>query len=301
MNKTAAVAVIGEAMVELGEVDAAPKHYRLNYAGDAFNTAVWLSRLGVQTAFVSLIGHDRFSDGIAERARAERLLDQGLLRAERGQPGLYLIENDADGQRRFYYWRSSSIARELFTDSARVKFLAQYLQSFEQLYFTGITAAVMGLGAWEPFLETLEHVRNSGTEIVFDPNWRPALWPGLELARQRLSSLIKLCNVVLPTYDDEVALWSRRSEQEVIDAYTTWGVGEIVLKCDAAKAIALCNGSQAQMTSSYQGDVVDTSGAGDAFNAGYLAARLRGLGLEERLIQAHETASRVLALRGALP
>ncbi|MDB5419025.1 MAG: kdgK, partial [Phenylobacterium sp.] len=103
----ARVVAIGECMVELslaGEGEA-----RVGYGGDTFNAAVYLRRLGVETSYATAIGRgDPFSTGILRRM-AQEGLDASLVALAEGRlPGLYAIERDAAGERRFHYWRSEA-------------------------------------------------------------------------------------------------------------------------------------------------------------------------------------------------
>lgn len=301
MTEPPRVAVLGEVMLEFSRGSAADPRYRLNYAGDSYNTAVTLARLGVATAYVSLLGPDRYSDDIVAHASAEGLDTDGLLRDDSGLPGMYMIRTDTAGERRFDYWRSDSVARRLLQDPQRVERVYACLARSPWLYLSGITMAVIGLSAPAVFWRLLERLRDAGVRFAFDPNWRPALWADRQLARQMYRRLIAMCAWTFPTYDDESALWGFDSAEAVLDWHAGLGVSEIVLKCPQAEAVADVGGRRIHRRSDYAGPVVDTTGAGDAFNAGYMAARLAGADVGVALEQAHASAARTLACSGAIP
>src|SRR4051812_13476183 len=103
--------VIGECMVELGLEGAGLA--ALGYAGDTFNTAVYLSRLGVPTAYATALGRgDPFSGAILELMTAEGLDAALVIEAPGRLPGLYAIQRDARGERSFFYWRDQAPARD---------------------------------------------------------------------------------------------------------------------------------------------------------------------------------------------
>src|SRR4051812_44404040 len=103
--------VIGECMVEMGLADQGQA--RLGYAGDTFNTAVYLNRLGVRTAYGTAVGKgDPFSAAILDLMAREGLDTSLVVQAEGRLPGLYAIEVDAAGERRFFYWRQNAPARD---------------------------------------------------------------------------------------------------------------------------------------------------------------------------------------------
>ena len=106
------VICVGEVMVELSRGNDG--RYGMGFGGDTFNTAVYLARAGIPAAYATAMGDDPYSDGLMALATAEGV-NGDLIRRMRGRmPGLYLIETDAKGERKFYYWRETSPARDLF-------------------------------------------------------------------------------------------------------------------------------------------------------------------------------------------
>lgn len=294
------VAVLGEAMVELRQQDSAGDLYQLDYAGDAFNTAVGLSRLGIHAEFISLVGTDRFSQGIRARLVSEGMGTQGLLEHRRGRPGLYLIQTDGHGERQFHYWRSDSIARELLVDHSRFRQVMDRVLDCDALYLTGISIAVLGQRAWPQLLQLVEAACNRRMAVCFDSNWRPALWSDVEMARERIGTITALASLALPTLTDEAELWGDATPEAVWHRHRGAGVRELVVKCPRAEAMAFRDEQSWTVTSTYEGPVVDTTGAGDAFNAGYLAARWRGIGPADALAAAHACAATSLPVPGAI-
>ena len=106
------IVAVGEVMVELARGNDG--RYGLGFGGDTFNTAVYLARAGVPVAYATALGDDPYSDGVLAVAAAEGVASDLVIRVPGRMPGVYLIETDAGGERRFHYWRDTSPARELF-------------------------------------------------------------------------------------------------------------------------------------------------------------------------------------------
>src|SRR5438552_1183445 len=106
------IVCVGEVMVEMARGNDG--RFGIACGGDTFNTAVYLARNGINVAFATALGDDPYSDGILALAAAEGVASDLMLRVPGRMPGLYLIETDPEGERRFYYWRETSPARELF-------------------------------------------------------------------------------------------------------------------------------------------------------------------------------------------
>src|SRR3712207_2573497 len=99
----AKVAAIGECMVELTVLGA--DTLRLGFGGDTLNTSVYLARLGIAVDYVTALGDDSYSARMVAQWREEGIGIDLVLRLPGRLPGLYLIETDASGERRFLYWR----------------------------------------------------------------------------------------------------------------------------------------------------------------------------------------------------
>ncbi len=273
----------------------------LGFAGDSYNTAVMLARQGVSVSYITALGADRFSQQIIDAAASEGIDTGAMFQSGQNLPGLYLIQNDPSGEREFFYWREHSPARRLFASEESTALCIEKICEAQWLYLSGISVAVMGQAEEANFLRAMQNIKQAGVKVAYDPNYRPALWDSQHAARRWHSIMLRHSDLVLPTLLDEQPLWGRDSQQGIIDSCRAAGVGQVAIKCPQARAVAWRNGESAEAQSHYRGPVVDTTGAGDAFNAGYLAACFSGAALAECLEKAHEVASRVIAVRGALP
>lgn len=280
----------GEVMLELAN-DAGGSDYHLDYAGDSFNTSVYLARAGLAVSYLTRLGDDAYSTAILQRMAGEGISGALVSREKGARPGLYLIENEPDGERHFSYWRDSSPARRLLVEIPE-------LPPCDVFYFTGITLAVT-LADFSRLQELLQQLGERGCRVIFDPNYRPRLWSGLTEARAFCEQVLPLCHTVLPTLADDRELWGVQSVEESLALYRRAGCEEVVLKGDDLVAHASI-GSQCWSRRAREVAAVDTTGAGDAFNAGYLVARLSGAEPGDALEQAQCLAAQVVRHRGAI-
>ncbi len=297
MDRQPRVACIGEAMVELALDDATPELARLGFAGDTLNTAIYLKRAlpEAEVAYVTRLGRDRFSDRMIAFMESEGLSTALIGRSHERVPGLYAITTDAHGERSFTYWRDRSAARQLFeVEPPAVDDLA----AFDLLFFSAISLAILTPQARAGFLEWLTEYRAQGGRVAFDSNWRPALWPDRATGQATIEAAWRQTDIALPSLDDEMAIFGEREEAEVLARLRSFGVRSGALKRGAAGPRAL-DGSEAGPFAPAP-RVVDSTAAGDSFNAGYLAARLQGKPEPECLAAGHALASRVIGARGAI-
>ncbi len=297
-EKPSRVITVGEVMVELarGEDD----RYGLAYGGDTFNTAVYLARAGLDVAYATALGDDRYSDGIVDLAAVEGVSTELVVRVPGRRPGLYLIETDPKGERVFHYWRQNSPARELF-ETTDWSAIAQALLLAKLVYFSGVTLSLysnIGIGR---FLAALELARQNGVLVAFDTNYRPIGWNN-DVARARtvFGEAFKRADMVFPSFDDDALLWGDASPDATADRLQAFGVGEIVVKNGSEPALVATGKQREFIPVGKTVEPVDTTAAGDSFNAGYIAARLRGEELDNAVRSAHATANEVVMHRGAI-
>ena len=294
----APVICIGEVMVELAR--GSDGRYGLGFGGDTFNTAVYLARAGVEVAYATALGDDTFSHDIRAFAEAEGVGMDLALTAKGRVPGLYLITTDPAGERSFNYWREAAPARALF-EMEGWQGVAEALVAARAVIYSGITLSLytnLGLGR---FLATLELAGQQGAWRIFDGNYRPKGWGG-DAARARtvFAEALKRTSLALPTFEDEAALWGDGSPAATVARITTYGVPEVVVKNGARGALVHAGGRTVEVPVEREIAPLDTTGAGDSFNAAYVAARLRGASPEDAARAGHRLAGEVILYRGAI-
>ena len=292
------VICVGEVMVELSRGNDG--RYGMGFGGDTFNTAVYLARAGIPAAYATAMGDDPYSDGLMALATAEGV-NGDLIRRMRGRmPGLYLIETDAKGERQFYYWRETSPARDLFElpDWAAV---AEALLSARLVYFSGVTLSLYSNTGIGRFLAALELARRQGVKIAFDGNFRPRGWKG-DVARARtvFAEALKRVDIALPTFDDEATLWGDANPEATVERLQAFGIGEIVVKNGSSTALVADKNGREHVPVPEVVEPIDTTAAGDSFNAAYLAARLKGDKPVTAAHAAHALAAEKIRHRGAI-
>jgi 2-dehydro-3-deoxygluconokinase len=292
------VICVGEVMVEMAR--GPQGRFSQACGGDTFNTAVYLARAGIPVGYATALGDDHYSDGILAMAGAEGVATDLVLRVPGRLPGLYLIETDAAGERRFHYWRENSPARELF-ELAEWSRIAEGLLSAKLIYFSGITLSLysnIGLGR---FLAATEMARQQGAKVAFDGNFRPRGWKGdLPRTRAVFMEALKRVDIALPTYDDEAVLWGDPSPEATVERLQAFGIGEIVVKNGPSGALVASGGQRELIPVPEVVQPVDTTAAGDSFNAAYLAARLSGTAPAQAAAAAHRLAGEKIRHRGAI-
>lgn len=282
------------------------------FGGDTLNTALYLHRLSRQTAtdlvvqYFTMLGQDDANDQLAATLAAEGV----SLRAGRHPDktlGQYWIDIDAAGERSFRYQRGDSAARQYFSKITTDLEQALAEGSLDALYLSGISFAILAeLDRMRLYSAVAGFVRRGG-RLIFDNNFRPLLWTNTTASRwQQL--LLPLCTLALLTDSDERLIWQKPSvgAAALVDAALQAGVSTVVLKCGPAPCWIGQGATRLQVPAQQVPQVVDSSGAGDAFAAGFLARflaapdALADAMLTDAALAGHQLAAAVVQQHGAI-
>lgn len=296
------IACIGECMVELVSAGDGSSRLERRYGGDTLNTCVYLARLLKSSGklhYVTRLGDDPFSRWMAEHWQEEGIDCSFVEHVPDRLPGLYVVDTDARGERFFYYWRSEAPVRELFRATGQE--VAARLSDFDVLYVSGITLAVLTKEGRDRLIDLMETCRASGGLVVYDTNHRSRLWSEPADAVLWNSRAIATSAIILPSQEDLERLFGETLPSERwLDRLSHFGASEAVLKSGGDEIWVMDKNSRSRIVLEKIRGPVDTTGAGDSFNAAYLAARILGKAPLEAVAWGHRLASVVVMHRGAI-
>jgi 2-dehydro-3-deoxygluconokinase len=296
------VYAVGECMVELQRSPAFPgMDYR--FGGDTLNTAVYMSRLldpaRIRVAYVTGLGVDGMSGEMLASWEQEGIDTSCVQRLPDRLPGIYMIETDPDGERRFHYWRKDSAACHWLDAPEAGKVLAR-LAGARMVYLSGISLAILPEAQRERLIAALDRCRAHGGSVVFDNNYRPRLWESAQAAAGVYRRVLAIADIALLTLDDEHAIYGPETAGRVVERTRGYGVREVVVKCGDQPCTVWAEGRLHEVAPVPVSAVVDTTAAGDSFGAAYLAARLSGQDPVAAARAGHRLAGTVIRHRGAI-
>lgn len=295
------IALIGECMIELnGALFGALEQ---TYGGDSLNTATYLARLTppdlAQVFYLSALGDDSLSREMQNRWQNDGIDTTFVLTDPSRQPGLYLVQLDSAGERSFLYWRNASAARYLLQHPQWSEIEAA-LPEMDMIYLSGISLAILPAPDRFHLIHCLIAYAASGGTLIFDGNYRPALWQSIAETRAAYAALLPYVQLALMTFDDEQALWGDGDIEDSIARLQRAGVSEIVIKCGVNGALYAKGNQRLDVATTPVSHVVDTTSAGDAFNAGFLRGYLAGEPAEISCHYGNHLAGIVIQYKGAI-
>ena len=289
---------VGECMAELQL--AKDGLYSLAFGGDTLNTAWYVRSLthpsDVAVEYCTAVGGDPLSKQMMAFLRDHNIGTQFIREIAERNVGLYLISLNG-AERSFTYWRRSSAARLLAEDGKK---LAAAFSKADVIYFSGITLAILEPEHQQVFLKLLRDIKARGAMVAFDSNMRRRLWPSVQAMKEATLAGYGVATLALPTFEDDQALFGDANPAECAKRIAGYGVREVVVKDGSRPCHVLVAEKLSTVAPNPVGRILDTTGAGDSFNSGYLVARMANQLPIDAAKLAHEVAGRVICGRGAL-
>ena len=289
------VACIGECMIELKQAEHGL--FSRGYGGDTLNTAVYLARLGAGTDYITALGDDTLSDEMIAGWAAEGVGTAQVSRLPGKLPGLYMIQTDDKGERRFFHWRESAAARSLM-DLPETAGILESLGDYDIVYLSAITLSLYNDVGRARLFSGIKRAREAGARFAFDTNFRARGWPDLNVARVVYQDAFDLADIVLASTEDLLPLYPGESAENLLARIPG---AEVVLKLSEPASVVRLDGvSYPIKAKPLEAQVVDTTAAGDSFAAAYVAARLAGADPIAAARAGHRLAGVVVCHPGAI-
>lgn len=273
------VVTFGESMALFRADPAEPlrtaRRFSRSIAGAESNLAIGLSRLGCSAGWFGRVGDDPLGLGILSTLRAEDVDVSRAIVDDAAPTGLLVRDTHAERRIDVVYARLGSAGSRLSpSDLDR-----DYLISARVLHVTGITPALSPT-ALAATAEAVRIASEAGVVVSFDPNLRRRLWPDMAAARRALLPLIERSQIVLVGHAEATLLTGQETPVAAGQWLTDHGVTTVAVKLGADGALGFGGGH------SYHGQALavhpaDPIGAGDAFDAAFLCAWMRGADLPE--------------------
>ena len=240
----------------------------ITVAGTAAATAVDLARLGVRVATVGAVGRDTMGGFLTGFMTAEGIDCSGLVEVDDVQTSATILPIRPDGGRPPLHVIGASAALTADLVPWDVVARARVLH----MGGTGLLPALDGA----PTAEILRRAKELGlvTTMDFIPTKDPAF-------ADQLAQALPYVDHLLPNLEDACMVAGTQDRAEAIAWYHERGAGCTVLTMGADGVSVMPRGGSETVLPAYQVDVVDTTGCGDAFTAGYVTALLEGAGPAE--------------------
>ncbi len=267
------VVALGEPMVEYCAIDVGRlskvELFKRGWGGDTSNFAVSAARQGLSVGHICGLGDDEFGRSLLDLWESEGMDISRVNVEEDAWTAIYIISLMEGGGHDFTYYRVGSAASRYSVDDLDV----DYLKGAKVFHTSGITLAISE-AAREAAIEAMRITREKGGFNSFDINMRAKLWD-IETARNSLAEAFSYSDVVYASMDDMNTLYGMTEMEEAARHLRDMGVGTVVVK-HGGEGCYVSTDEESFTMPGYRIDVVDSTGAGDAFDGAWVKGVLEG-------------------------
>jgi len=297
MKKKYKICSIGECMIEMSNFKE--NKYIQSFAGDTLNFLVYISRFKHKTSYLSAIGFDYYSNNLIKFFKKENISTKLLYKIKSSNLGLYLIKNNFLGEKEFYYWRESSPVRN-FLNYINVKDIEKKLSKEDLIYFSGITLSLLNNNGLLNLKKIIKSLNNKNKIIVFDYNIRAKGWLNLNDARNQINKFLKYINIAFASGEDIKLLYGNNNMKNIKNIIAQYKLKSFIYRKNFKQTYFFSKNKSINIKNKILNRIVDSSGAGDAFNAAYISHFLNGNNIIQCLKFGDKIAKKNLMNKGAI-
>ena len=298
------ITTIGEILIDMtqsGLDENGVYHFAANPGGAPANVAVAAAKLGAETAFIGCVGRDTFGNILRDTLKKHGVDISGLQVTEETSTTLAIVTVDEKGERSFSFCRKPGADTRMDVKKALEDVRGAGILHFGSVSLTDPICR-------DTVVKTVQHARQDGTLITYDPNYRASLWQGEDAAILQMRAVLPLCDIVKISDQETALLTGKEDPHEAAQALLDLGVRLAVVTLGAEGALWR-SGDMEGTVPGFKVKVADTNGAGDTFFGAFLSriARRGGLDgltadeLNEYVRFANRAASLTTSRPGAIP
>jgi len=259
---------VGEPMVEFSAIEEGElspgQLFQLGFGGDTSNVVVAASRLGLRSGYLTRVGDDLLEEALLRMWRKENVDTDPIIIEQGSFTGIYIIVRD-NGRHKFIYLRKDSAASHLSPQDVDA-FLFRDLKVFQT---SSITQAISS-SSCDAVFRGIEMAKENKVLVTYDLNVRTTLW-SIERARSIVRHTIPLVDVVMLSMEDAVSVFGKMSKEEYVKKILNMGPKIVALKIGSDGCLIGDSGKLIHIPSYKPSEpIVDTSGAGDTFDAAFI-------------------------------
>ncbi|MFW9830261.1 MAG: carbohydrate kinase family protein [Candidatus Thorarchaeota archaeon] len=302
-NEIPLVACLGEVLIDFIAEHSGPLNsissFRKLPGGAPANVAVGIARLGIACGFIGKISSDAFGAFLFKTLEQNGVWIDGIIRTTEAPTALAFVNRTDTGDREFLFYRDTCADILLTEDDLPI----EWLQNIKFLHVGGVS--LTRNPSRRATIKAAALASQHGATVTFDPNIRLDLWNNdIEECRLVLNQVLTNTDIFLPSQEELLLLTGKENLEEAVEDVHRIGPRIICVKQGAKGSFISSQQSLSKYhqfnQAAFNVDVVDTTGAGDGFDAGLIVGLVTGLSLSEAVLNATAVASLVISKLGAM-
>ena len=288
---------IGECMIEIANTKN--NHFIQSFAGDTLNFSAYLDKKKIKVDYLTSIGKSKINKNLFDIFRLKKISPKLVNIHKDKESGLYLIKNYKNGEKQFYYWRDNSAAKDYLNNLNYNKLISKFTK-YDYVYFSGITLALLSKEKRMNFYEFIKVIKQKNIKIVFDLNIRLNRWSNKLQLNKTLNLFLPLVSILFGTGED-MKNWKNNDNviffNKIINKNN---IQHAVYRKNASYNYAFINNKHFTNINKIRNTIIDSSGAGDGFNAAYISEFVTTQNAIKSLKAGHNMGLKVVMKKGAI-
>ncbi|WP_336077177.1 carbohydrate kinase family protein [Paenibacillus sp. 203] len=292
-NKNNDLLAIGEILVDLISTDynedSLSNSYQKYFGGSPSNIVMNAKKLGIRSVVASAIGDDGLGNFLLKQLQNAGMNTDCIQTVHEATSMVMLTKSKSTPIPIFYRGADYQL---VYTSK-----LEQYLKDSKVLHFS--CWPISKYPVRQTIERAIEIAKENGVLVCFDPNYHKRLWEKGEDGISYVQSIIAKSDILKPSEDDAERLFGSDLPERYIEKFLELGAKLVILTM-GKKGALVSNGSSIEKFPSLATDVIDTTGAGDAFWSGFYAGIIKGHTIRESLRMGFATSAYKLQFTGAV-
>ena len=297
------VVAIGEIIVDFVSTEPVPytkaRMFEKCFGGAPMNTAVGVSRLGLNAGVITAVGADPFGDFLVEVLRENKVDVSNVKRKEGRRTTIAFVANEpATGERVFLFYRKPWTGETADSSLEREDIDPNYISRAEVLHVSGF--ALSQEPSRKAIFRAIRIAQKSEVPVSFDPTLRLDVWRDEENLRGTYWKALELSDIATFSREEAQFVLGTAEPNKAASKALRLGPSTVGIKLGAQGAFVKTADGEVVRKPAFSVKPVDTTGAGDGWNAGFLIGICEGWDLEKSVTVANAVGALVVTRRGAI-
>ncbi|RLI13406.1 hypothetical protein DRO35_00320 [Candidatus Bathyarchaeota archaeon] len=275
------------------------KLFQKCFGGAPMNTIVGAARLGLRTGVVTAVGEDPFGMFLI-RELEDNGVDTSYVKIKKGmRTTISFVANEPEtGERTFIFYRKPWVSGTADSSLSIEDIDMNYISRAKILHISGFSLSQNPSG--RVILEAVKQARSLGIRISFDPTLRLDVWRSAETIKRVYRKALRLSNIATFSLEESAFIFGTENPEKVAEKAFKYGVDIVGVKMGSKGAFLQMKTGEKEHLPAFKVKAIDTTGAGDGWNAGLLTGLVREWDLHTCLLVANAVGALVVTKRGAI-
>ena len=269
------------------------------FGGAPMNTLVGVARLGLKSGAITAVGDDPFGKFLISELQKNGV-DTSHVKIKKGmRTTISFVANEPKtGERSFIFYRKPWVSGTADSSLTVEDLDLDYISNAKILHVSGFSLSQNP--SRKTILAAVEYARSSGVQISFDPTLRLDVWNSIRTIRRIYAKMLRMSDIATFSQEEASFIFGTDDPEKAARKALRYGVEVVGIKMGSEGALLQRRTGEKSICPAYKVHAIDTTGAGDGWNAGLLVGLIKGWDLDKCLLVANAVGALVVTKHGAI-